>query len=200
MDKFYTAQEVADILRITRRWLYTLIKTGEIKCSRHGREYLFTQESIDEYVARRTVQPEPAKQDDGYKEMCKQFKAEKKRIDDASVFPDPCLARSCADCLDEEECRSELLARASRILGGDRMEKLGELANDMKADVATWLKYFIRVKGAGRGSHCHEVAGAYRARTWSLYRLNSSTSGTIRGNEKFRLIICNKCCRILIRQ
>lgn len=51
-EKLMTAQEVADVLRVKRKFVYTLIKRGQLKCYRIGyaRDIRVSEEQLEEYL------------------------------------------------------------------------------------------------------------------------------------------------------
>ena len=52
--KVYTLDEVADILKITRRTLYTYIKTGKLRATKIGRYWRVSEAALQEFVDRGT--------------------------------------------------------------------------------------------------------------------------------------------------
>ena len=50
--KFYTIEEVADILRVNPATVRKLIESGELGATRVGRQYRISQEALDDYIAR----------------------------------------------------------------------------------------------------------------------------------------------------
>ena len=50
MNKFYTAQEVADKLKIKKTTVYELIKRGELVPSKVGNQLRISEEQLDQYV------------------------------------------------------------------------------------------------------------------------------------------------------
>jgi excisionase family DNA binding protein len=52
--KFYTVQEVADILRVNERTVLNLIAAGEIKATQVGRQYRISEEALNDYIKRHT--------------------------------------------------------------------------------------------------------------------------------------------------
>ena len=52
--KVYTLDEVADILKITRRTLYTYIKTGKLKATKIGRYWRVSEAALQDFVDRGT--------------------------------------------------------------------------------------------------------------------------------------------------
>ena len=51
----FTSDEVCETLKITKRTLYNYIRCGQIKASKVGREWRFTQEQVDEFLANGTT-------------------------------------------------------------------------------------------------------------------------------------------------
>lgn len=49
-DKFYTLQEVADILRVTRQTIYNFVSEKKIKASKIGREYRVSEKDLQDFV------------------------------------------------------------------------------------------------------------------------------------------------------
>ncbi|MEY8353185.1 helix-turn-helix transcriptional regulator [Lachnospiraceae bacterium 54-53] len=50
MEKIYTAQEVADQLKIKKSTVYELIKRGELKAAKVGKQIRISQEQLEEYL------------------------------------------------------------------------------------------------------------------------------------------------------
>jgi excisionase family DNA binding protein len=50
--KFYTVEEVADILRVSTATVRNLIASGELAATQVGRQYRISQESLDDYIRR----------------------------------------------------------------------------------------------------------------------------------------------------
>ncbi len=50
MEKVYTTQEVADQLKIKKSTVYELIKRGELKATKVGKQIRVSQEQLDEYL------------------------------------------------------------------------------------------------------------------------------------------------------
>lgn len=48
--KIYTATEVCEILKVTKRTLYNYLRAGQIKAVKIGREWRFTEESVKEFA------------------------------------------------------------------------------------------------------------------------------------------------------
>lgn len=51
-NKSISAQEVADILHVSKSTIYVLIRRGEINSYKIGRKVRFTQDDVDAYIAR----------------------------------------------------------------------------------------------------------------------------------------------------
>jgi len=58
----YTPREVASVLRMTPRHLYTLIKAGRIKASKPGGRWLISPESVKQYLSSKQSE-EPKEKD-----------------------------------------------------------------------------------------------------------------------------------------
>lgn len=52
MDKLYTAQEIADKLKIKKNTVYELIKRGELSSSKIGKQIRISQQDIEDYIGR----------------------------------------------------------------------------------------------------------------------------------------------------
>lgn len=52
--KVYTLDEVAQVLQITRRTLYTYVKQGKLKAVKIGREWRVSEDSLKDFLARGT--------------------------------------------------------------------------------------------------------------------------------------------------
>lgn len=50
-DKTFTVKQVQEILDISERTVFTIIKNGELHGFKAGREWRFEQEDIDAYIA-----------------------------------------------------------------------------------------------------------------------------------------------------
>ncbi len=50
----YTASEVCETLKITKRTLYNYLRTGQIKASKVGREWRFTEKDVTDFLERGT--------------------------------------------------------------------------------------------------------------------------------------------------
>jgi len=48
-----TVNEVADLLRVSRMTVYRLIKEGQLKALRVGRNYRLREDDVDEYLSKR---------------------------------------------------------------------------------------------------------------------------------------------------
>lgn len=48
--KVYTLQEVADILQITRRTVYTYLKDGKLKAVKIGKFWRVSEENLEEFI------------------------------------------------------------------------------------------------------------------------------------------------------
>lgn len=51
-DRFLTAQEVAEQMRVSTMTVYRLISAGELSAARVGRSYRLRQTDVDAYLAR----------------------------------------------------------------------------------------------------------------------------------------------------
>ena len=51
--RFFTVNEVADLLRVSRMTVYRLIKEGQLKALRVGRSYRLREDDVDEYLSAR---------------------------------------------------------------------------------------------------------------------------------------------------
>ena len=49
--KLYTLDEVADILQVTRRTLYTCIKAGQLKAVKMGKYWRVSEESLQAFIS-----------------------------------------------------------------------------------------------------------------------------------------------------
>ena len=52
--KVYTLDEVADILKVTKRTLYNYIKAGELPAVKMGKYWRVTQENLQSFVSKDT--------------------------------------------------------------------------------------------------------------------------------------------------
>lgn len=55
--RFLTTQEVADILRSTRKFIRSEIEAGALKASFIGRVFLIEADDLEEYINERRVKP-----------------------------------------------------------------------------------------------------------------------------------------------
>jgi excisionase family DNA binding protein len=53
-EQYYTADEVAQILRVSVRTVHRLIKRGELEAFTIDRDYRIPQSALDNWIARRT--------------------------------------------------------------------------------------------------------------------------------------------------
>jgi len=53
-EQYYTAGEVAQILRVNLRTVHRLIKSGELEALTINREYRISQSALDAWIARRS--------------------------------------------------------------------------------------------------------------------------------------------------
>jgi excisionase family DNA binding protein len=51
--RLLTVNEVADLLRVSRMTVYRLIKDGQMKAIRVGRNYRLREDDVDEYLSKR---------------------------------------------------------------------------------------------------------------------------------------------------
>ena len=49
--KIYTLDEVSDILKITKRTIYTYVQSGHLKASRIGRYWRVSEEQLQEFLS-----------------------------------------------------------------------------------------------------------------------------------------------------
>ncbi len=54
-EKFYTVQEVADLLQIHWQSVLNYIKNGKLKALKLGKGYRISQESLDEFISNHTT-------------------------------------------------------------------------------------------------------------------------------------------------
>lgn len=59
MIKLYTLQEVADILKITRRTLYNYIKEGKLQAVKMGKYWRVEEAKLQEFISTGTPVVEP---------------------------------------------------------------------------------------------------------------------------------------------
>ena len=48
--KFYTLQEVADILRVSRQTIYNYVTAGKLKATKYGKAYRVTESTLQEFL------------------------------------------------------------------------------------------------------------------------------------------------------
>lgn len=48
--KFYTFQEVADIIRVTRQTVYNMHNDGRLRAVKFGKEYKVTEEDLQKFI------------------------------------------------------------------------------------------------------------------------------------------------------
>ena len=53
--KVYTLEEVAAILHITRRTLYTYVKEGKLKAVKVGKYWRVTEKNLEEFLSKGTA-------------------------------------------------------------------------------------------------------------------------------------------------
>lgn len=54
--KVYTIDEIAELLHITRRTLYTYLKTGKLKAIKVGKYWRVTEENLKDFLSKGTVE------------------------------------------------------------------------------------------------------------------------------------------------
>lgn len=59
MNKFFTAQEVADKLKIKKTTVYDLIKRGELASSKVGKQIRVSEEQLEQYISGNSAVPQP---------------------------------------------------------------------------------------------------------------------------------------------
>ena len=52
-QKFYTLEEVADMLRVSIETVRRLVLSGEIEAKRVGRQYRISQENLNKYLEKK---------------------------------------------------------------------------------------------------------------------------------------------------
>lgn len=50
VNKLYTLQEVANILRVSRQTLYNNIRKGKLQATKYGKEYRITEEQLQDLI------------------------------------------------------------------------------------------------------------------------------------------------------
>lgn len=53
--KYYTVQEVADLLKLHWQSVLTYIKNGELEAVKLGKGYRISQQALDSFIAKRTT-------------------------------------------------------------------------------------------------------------------------------------------------
>lgn len=53
--KYYTVQEVADLLKLHWQSVLTYIKNGELEAVKLGKGYRISQQALDTFIAKRTT-------------------------------------------------------------------------------------------------------------------------------------------------
>ena len=48
--KFYTSEEICEVLRIGKRTFYTLVKNGKMESSRYGHKILVSEKQLQRYL------------------------------------------------------------------------------------------------------------------------------------------------------
>jgi excisionase family DNA binding protein len=59
--KFYTVQEVADLLKLHWQSVLTYIKNGELEALKLGKGYRISQKALDTFIAKRTTKTKGTK-------------------------------------------------------------------------------------------------------------------------------------------
>lgn len=54
--KVYTLEEIAELLHITRRTLYTYVKEGKLKASKIGKYWRVTEKNLQEFIEKGTAE------------------------------------------------------------------------------------------------------------------------------------------------
>jgi excisionase family DNA binding protein len=62
--KYYSLEEVAQILRISERTVTREIRAGKIRAFKAGRALRFTPEAVQEYIKNQEVKPEDVSDED----------------------------------------------------------------------------------------------------------------------------------------
>jgi excisionase family DNA binding protein len=60
-NKFYTVQEVADLLKLHWQSVLTYIKNGELEALKLGKGYRISQKALDTFIAKRTTKTKGTK-------------------------------------------------------------------------------------------------------------------------------------------
>lgn len=59
--KYYTVQEVADLLKLHWQSVLTYIKNGELEAVKLGKGYRISQQALDTFIAKRTTKTKETK-------------------------------------------------------------------------------------------------------------------------------------------
>ena len=59
--KYYTVQEVADLLKLHWQSVLTYIKNGELEAIKLGKGYRISQQALDSFIANRTTKTKGTK-------------------------------------------------------------------------------------------------------------------------------------------
>lgn len=59
--KYYTVQEVADLLKLHWQSVLTYIKNGELEAVKLGKGYRISQQALDIFIAKRTTKTKETK-------------------------------------------------------------------------------------------------------------------------------------------
>lgn len=59
--KYYTVQEVADLLKLHWQSVLTYIKNGELEAVKLGKGYRISQKALDSFIAKRTTKTKGTK-------------------------------------------------------------------------------------------------------------------------------------------
>ncbi|MGH7197075.1 MAG: helix-turn-helix domain-containing protein [Candidatus Saccharimonadales bacterium] len=59
--KYYTVQEVADLLKLHWQSVLTYIKNGELEAVKLGKGYRISQQALDSFIAKRTTKTKGTK-------------------------------------------------------------------------------------------------------------------------------------------
>jgi excisionase family DNA binding protein len=60
-NKYYTVQEVADLLKLHWQSVLTYIKNGELGAIKLGKGYRISQQALDTFIAKRTTKTKGTK-------------------------------------------------------------------------------------------------------------------------------------------
>jgi excisionase family DNA binding protein len=59
--KYYTVQEVADLLKLHWQSVLTYIKNGDLEAVKLGKGYRISQQALDSFIAKRTTKTKGTK-------------------------------------------------------------------------------------------------------------------------------------------